>query len=231
MRGVLADEIVEREYAQRRAAMVEEVSEMAREVAPSYGGTPLSPEVLEAMSRVPRHLFVPQQEQRYAYQNRPLSIGHGQTISQPYIVALMSDLLAVKAGGRVLEVGTGCGYQAAVLAEMGVEVYSIEIVEPLARQAAETLQGAGYGRVRVMAGDGYLGWPEHAPFDGVIVTAGASHVPQPLLDQLKPGGRMVIPLGEAYNVQDLLLIRKGENGDTHSQNVIPVRFVPLTGGH
>jgi protein-L-isoaspartate(D-aspartate) O-methyltransferase len=211
--------------------MVEEVAEMAEDIAPSYGGTPLSPEVLAAMSRVPRHLFVPQDARRYAYQNRPLPIGHEQTISQPYIVALMSDLLAVKAGERVLEVGTGSGYQAAVLAEMGIEVYSIEIVELLARQAAETLQAAGYGQVHTRAGDGYQGWPEHAPFDGVIVTAGASHLPQPLLDQLKPGGRMVIPLGEAYDVQDLLLIRKDESGGTHTQNLIPVRFVPLTGGH
>ncbi len=227
----MADQALDTEYVQRRRAMVEEITEMAGELAPTYGGAGLSPQVLDAMLRVPRHRFVPEDERRYAYQNRPLSIGHNQTISQPYIVALMTDLMALDTGDRVLEVGTGSGYQAAVLAELGVEVYSIEIVEPIARQSAEMLQVLGYERVHVRVGDGYQGWPEHAPFDGVIVTAGASHVPQPLLDQLKPGGRMVIPVGEAFDVQELLLITKDEAGHMHRQQVIPVRFVPLTGGH
>lgn len=225
------DQTPDTEYAQRRRAMVDEIVALAGEVAPTYGGTPLSSRVLDAMMRVPRHRFVPEEERRYAYHNRPLAIGHNQTISQPYIVALMTDLLALKPGGRVLEVGTGSGYQAAVLAELGQEVYSIEIVEPIAQRTIELLQMLGYERVHVRAGDGYHGWPEHAPFDGVIVTAGASHVPQPLLDQLKPGGRMVIPVGEAFDVQELLLIHKDAFGQTHRQQVIPVRFVPLTGGH
>ena len=228
---VAADQVPDMEYAQRRRAMVEEIVEMAGEIAPTYGGAKLSSQVLDAMFRVPRHRFVPEDERRYAYQNRPLSIGHNQTISQPYIVALMTDLLALKAGDRVLDVGTGSGSQAAVLAEMDVELYSIEIVEPLAQQSAEVLHALGYERVHVRAGDGYQGWPEQAPFDSVIVTAGASHVPQPLLDQLRPGGRMVIPVGEAFDVQELLLIIKDEGGDTHRQQVISVRFVPLTGGH
>lgn len=219
------------EFAEFRREMVEEIALMAEEVAPTYGGEILSPQVLDAMSHVPRHLFVPEIERRYAYQNRPLAIGYNQTISQPYIVALMTDLLSVGPGDRVLEIGTGCGYQAAVLAELGIEVYSLEIVEPLAQRSAEVLQALGYKGVHVRTGDGYQGWPEYAPFDGVMVTAGASHVPQPLIDQLKSGGRMVIPVGEAFNVQELLLITKDETGHTHRQNVIPVRFVPLTGGH
>ncbi|OIQ87436.1 protein-L-isoaspartate O-methyltransferase [mine drainage metagenome] len=226
-----ADQAADLEYQQRRDAMVEEIVEMAEEVAPACGGMHLSPGVLDAMSRVPRHRFVPEDERPYAYQNRPLAIGHNQTISQPYIVALMTDLLALEPGDRVLEVGTGSGYQTAVLAELGTEVYSIEIVEPIARNAAGLLQALGYGRVQTKVGDGYQGWPEHAPYDGVMVTAGASHVPQPLLDQLRPGGRMVIPVGEAFDVQELLLITKDEAGHAHRRQVIPVRFVPLTGGH
>jgi protein-L-isoaspartate(D-aspartate) O-methyltransferase len=227
------DDPAEAVYAERRVAMVDEVAQMAQEVSPSPGGggPALSPAVLDAIGRVPRHRFVPEDERRYAYQNYPLSIGHGQTISQPYIVALMTDLLAVKPGDRVLEIGTGCGYQTAVLAEVGAEVYSIEIVESLAQQAAETFMALGYDQIHAQAGDGYHGWPEHAPFDGIIVTAGAPHVPQPLVEQLKPGGRMVIPLGDTWSGQELLLIRKDENGKTHQHNVLPVRFVPLTGGH
>lgn len=212
--------------------MVAEVEAMAEELNPAPDGTPaLSSAVLDALGRVPRHRFVPEIEQDFAYLNRPLSIGYGQTISQPYIVAFMTDLLKLKPGSRVLEIGTGCGYQTAVLAETGAEVYSIEIVEPLASQAAEILQTLGYRHVHVRQGDGYHGWVEHAPYDGIIVTAGASHVPQPLLDQLKPGGRMIIPLGEAYATQELLLISKDEQGAVHRHEVLPVRFVPLTGEH
>lgn len=219
-------------FSRARNAMVAEVEAMAEELNSAPDGTPaLSSAVLDALGRVPRHRFVPEVERDFAYLNRPLSIGYGQTISQPYIVAFMTDLLKLKPGSRVLEIGTGCGYQTAVLAETGAEVYSIEIVEPLASQAAEILQTLGYRHVHVRQGDGYHGWVEHAPYDGIIVTAGASHVPQPLLDQLKPGGRMIIPLGQAYATQELLLIIKDEQGAVHRQEVLPVRFVPLTGEH
>lgn len=219
-------------FSRARRAMVAEVEAMAEELNSAPDGTPaIASAVLDALGRVPRHCFVPEVERDFAYLNRPLSIGYGQTISQPYIVAFMTDLLKLKPGSRVLEIGTGCGYQTAVLAETGAEVYSIEIVEPLASQAAEILQALGYRHVHVRQGDGYHGWVEHAPYDGIIVTAGASHVPQPLLDQLKPGGRMIIPLGQAYTTQELLLIIKDEQGAVHRQEVLPVRFVPLTGEH
>ena len=219
-------------FSRARNTMVAEVAAMAEELNSAPDGTPaISAAVFDALGRVPRHRFVPEVERDFAYLNRPLSIGYGQTISQPYIVAFMTDLLKLKPGSRVLEIGTGCGYQTAVLAETGAEVYSIEIVEPLASQAAEILQSLGYRDVHVRQGDGYHGWVEHAPYDGIIVTAGASHVPQPLLDQLKPGGRMIIPLGQAYATQELLLIIKDEQGAVHRQEVLPVRFVPLTGEH
>jgi protein-L-isoaspartate(D-aspartate) O-methyltransferase len=184
------------------------------------------PRVLAAMRKVPRHLFVPPSMADEAYDDHPLPIGEGQTISQPYIVALMTEMLGLKGGERVLEVGTGSGYQAAVLAEIAGEVYSIEILEPLARQAGATLGRLGYGGVRVRAGDGYLGWPEAAPFDAVIVTAAPDHVPQPLLDQLKVGGRLVIPVGDFY--QELVVCTKSAAGVSR-RGVIPVRFVPMTG--
>lgn len=185
--------------------------------------------VLEAMRTVPRHRLVPDDVRAYSYEDTPLPIGWGQTISQPYIVALMTELAQVRPGHRVLEVGTGSGYQAAVLAQMGAEVYTIEILEPLAERAARDLQTLGYTNVHVRAGDGYLGWPEAAPFDAVIVTAGATHVPQPLIDQLKPGGRMVIPVGETLHNQSLRLLEKREDGSLEERDVLPVRFVPLTG--
>ncbi|MBI2104871.1 MAG: protein-L-isoaspartate(D-aspartate) O-methyltransferase [Candidatus Omnitrophica bacterium] len=183
------------------------------------------PRVLEAMRQVPRHRFVPPEIARLAYTDQPLPIGEEQTISQPYIVALMTELAAVQPGDRVLEIGTGSGYQAAVLASLGGEVYSIEILEGLARRAGETLQALGYA-VRVRAGDGFFGWPEAAPFDAILVTAAAPRVPQLLIDQLKEGGRLVIPLGEA--AQELAVFRKSAGG-LSERRVIPVRFVPMTG--
>ncbi len=197
------------------------------------GGEPVRSErVLEAIGKVPRHKLVPPSQVRYAYEDRPLPIGYGQTISQPYIVAKMTELLEPKKTDRVLEVGTGSGYQAAVLAELVAEVYTMEIVEPLGRQAAERLRELGYENIHVRIGDGYAGWPEKAPFDAVIVTAAPDHVPQPLIEQLKPGGRMVIPVGERYQTQELLLITKGSKGprDIRIQRVMPVIFVPLVRG-
>jgi protein-L-isoaspartate(D-aspartate) O-methyltransferase len=185
------------------------------------------PAVLAALSRVPRHLFVPGAGSPEAYADTPLPIGYGQTISQPYIVALMSSLLAVKPGDRVLEIGTGSGYQAAVLAELGAEVWTLEIVEPLGEQARQTLAGLGYRNVHVRVGDGYRGWPEQAPFDGIIVTAAPPQIPKPLLDQVKAGGHIVLPVGETW--QDLLVLTKRPDGAFDQRTVLPVRFVPMTG--
>jgi protein-L-isoaspartate(D-aspartate) O-methyltransferase len=191
----------------------------------------LDPKVVEAMRQVPRHLFVPDEIRPYAYRNTALPIGHEQTISQPYIVALMTHLLQVEPGHRVLEVGTGSGYQAALLAQLGARVHSIEIVEPLAREAAARLKALGYANVEVRAGDGYLGWPEAAPFDRIIVTAGAPHIPRPLLDQLKPGGRMVIPVAAAGgDGEELILVEKDRGGKVRRRAILPVRFVPLVRG-
>ncbi len=185
------------------------------------------PRVLRAMRNVPRHLFVPESQRRHAYEDRPLPIGHRQTISQPYIVALMTELAAVKPDDRVLEIGTGSGYQAAVLAEMGVRVFSIEIVEPLAKRAKKTIDALGYGkRVEVRHGDGYAGWPAHAPFDAVVVTAAPPKIPEPLKQQLKVGGRLVIPVGDYF--QKLVVVTRTETG-FRKRSVAPVRFVPMTG--
>jgi protein-L-isoaspartate(D-aspartate) O-methyltransferase len=184
--------------------------------------------VLAAMRKVPRHLFVPSESVAQAYEDYPLPIGHGQTISQPYIVALMTELLDPKRSDTVLEVGTGSGYQAAVLAELVAKVYTIEIVEPLGKRAGKVLHELGYRNVEVRVGDGYGGWPAAAPFDAIIVTAAPAAVPQPLIDQLKPGGRMVIPVGEMFYAQELLLVHKESDGKTTTRRTLPVRFVPLT---
>jgi protein-L-isoaspartate(D-aspartate) O-methyltransferase len=183
--------------------------------------------VLAAMAKVPREEFVPSEAHDFSYTDQPLPIGYGQTISQPFIVALMTEQLQPSPKHRVLEVGTGSGYQAAILGELVVEVYSVEIVEPLARNAEATLQRLGYKNVHVKAGDGYRGWPEFAPFDAIIVTCAPDHVPQPLVDQLKEGGRMVIPVGGAGE-QELYLLEK-KNGQLRQRAVEPVRFVPMTG--
>ncbi|HVW65213.1 MAG TPA: protein-L-isoaspartate(D-aspartate) O-methyltransferase [Nitrosospira sp.] len=215
------------DYGAKRHKMVEEVlADLA-----ANGNPAPSPDVVKAMEKVKRHRFVPDWLTRFAYINRPLPIGHGQTISQPVIVALMTDLIEVKAGDKVLEIGTGSGYQAAVLAEIVKSVYSMEIIEPLGKEAAERLAALGYGNVQVKLGDGYYGWPAEAPFDAIVVTAAASHVPPPLIAQLKPGGRMVIPLGAQFMTQYLMLVEKRPDGSVSSRQVIPVGFVPLTGGH
>ncbi|MCB1102067.1 MAG: protein-L-isoaspartate(D-aspartate) O-methyltransferase [Kiritimatiellae bacterium] len=184
--------------------------------------------VLSAMRAVPRHLFVPESSARDAYRDCPLPIGLGQTISQPYIVALMTELAQVKAGDRVLEIGTGSGYQTAILAEIAKEVFSVEIVERHAVAAAQRLAGLGYNRVKVRAGDGYQGWPEFAPFDAILVTAGAEALPRPLLEQLKPGGRLIIPVGPVGGVQSLRVVSKDLDGSVSDKDILPVRFVPFT---
>jgi len=185
--------------------------------------------VLDAMGEVPRHLFVSDEFLREAYADHPLPIGHGQTISQPYIVAYMTGLLELKPGGRALEIGTGSGYQAAVLSELTPHVFSIEIIRPLAEQAAERLRKLGYATVQTKQEDGYYGWKEHAPFDAIIVTAAAGHVPPPLVEQLKPGGKMVIPIGDVFETQHLVVVGKDKDGRVSARSVLPVRFVPMTG--
>jgi len=215
-------------YALSRAEMVQEIEAQVRATQSYLGKDELDPRVTQALAAVPRHAFVPEPMQEMAYLNQPLPIGYDQTISQPYIVAVMTDLLGVFAGGRVLEVGTGSGYQAAVLGELCESVYSIEIIEPLGLETAELLKELGYTNVHVRTGDGYLGWPDEAPFDGIIVTAAAPEVPPPLLEQLRPGGRMIIPVKQGMWSQDLLLIEKDAQGEISRREILPVRFVPLT---
>ena len=212
----------------QRRRMVEEIVALAREARAATGRAALSERVLAAMAKVPRHELVPADQKAIAYANRPLPIGLGQTISQPFIVALMTDLMEVKPGDRVLEIGTGSGYQAAVLAELAATVYTVEIVEPLAREAAGRLNQLGYRNVVAKVGDGYLGWPEHAPFDAIMVTAAPREVPQPLIEQLKPGGRLVVPIGGQAAGQALLLIEKKTDGTVMRRNILAVSFVPLT---
>ena len=186
-----------------------------------------NPIVLAAMRKVPRHLFVPSQSVAVAYEDHPVSIGNQQTISQPYIVALMTELADPKPNSKALDIGTGSGYQAAVLAEICQSVHSIEIIEPLANDARERLKRLGYSNVEFRCGDGYQGWAEHAPFDVVIVAAAPEHVPQPLIDQLAPGGRMVIPVGKRS--QELMLIQRSKDGTVQKRSIVPVMFVPMTG--
>ncbi len=183
--------------------------------------------VLEAMQAVPRHLFIPEENRSYSYYDQPVPIGFGQTISQPYIVAFMTELLKLGKEDVVLEVGAGSGYQAAILSKLVKQVYTIEIIEGLGKEASKRLKTMGYDNVEVKVGDGYKGWLEHAPFDAIIVTAAAEHIPQPLVDQLKPGGRLVIPVGGVYEVQDLMLITKDASSKVVKESIIPVRFVPL----
>jgi protein-L-isoaspartate(D-aspartate) O-methyltransferase len=217
------------EFAVQRQKMVDQILAAAR--LASTDRSTIDSKVIAALARVPRHRFVPRDQEPAAYENRPLPIGHGQTISQPYIVALMTDLLKLQRDHVVLEIGTGSGYQAAVLAELTATVCTIEIIEPLARQAEERLRQQGYAGVRTRVGDGYYGWEECGPFDSIIVTAAASHVPPPLVKQLKRGGRMVIPVGAPFLTQYLMLVEKNPDATVTTRQVLPVIFVPLTGKH
>ncbi len=190
------------------------------------------PIVLDVFRQVPRHRFVSEALVPYAYEDRPLPIAYGQTISQPYIVAKMTELLQPRKNHRVLEIGTGSGYQAAILSRLVADVYTIEIIEPLGSSARERLATLGHKNVEVRVGDGYYGWPEKAPFDCIVVTAAANHVPPPLIEQLKPGGRLVVPIGNPFKTQRLMLVTKGSKGprDIRVQDIMPVRFVPLVSG-
>jgi len=218
------------DYALARADMVD-VVEFYATLARDTGEAPLDENVMASLGTVERHEFVPARQQPFAYENRPLPIGHGQTISQPYIVALMTDLIKLDADDVVLEVGTGSGYQAAILAKLVKHVYSIEIIEALADESAARLKRLGYDNVTTTLADGYYGWEAHAPFDAIIVTAAASHVPPPLVQQLAPGGRMIIPIGGRFMTQQLLLLEKTDDDEVITRQVAAVRFVPLTGKH
>jgi len=220
----------EANYAAARAAMVEELWLYAQFVDDTDEAR-VSDAVMASMNTVKRHELVPLAERRFAYENRPLPIGYGQTISQPYIVALMTELIEPDANDVVLEVGTGSGYQAAVLAELVDHVYSIEIIEALATRARQDLERLGYNNITTKLDDGYYGWREHAPFDAIVVTAAASHVPPPLIEQLKPGGKMIIPVGSRFMTQTLLLLEKTDKGEVITRQYGAVRFVPLTGEH
>jgi len=212
----------------RRAEMVRTVASEAHYAADALNSPRFDPRVLEAMAKVPRHRFVPESLRNSAYANRPLPIGYGQTISQPFIVALMTDLIDPGPQDRVLEVGTGSGYHAAVIAELVERVCTVEIIPALGRSSAERLARLGYRNVQTKVDDGYFGWPDCGPFDGIVVTAAASHVPRPLIEQLKPGGRMIIPVGSAFFFQHLMLVEKRADGMITSRQLLPVRFVPLT---
>jgi protein-L-isoaspartate(D-aspartate) O-methyltransferase len=194
------------------------------------GKDALDPGVMDAMARVPREEFVPPELNYAAFDNGPLPIGYGQTISQPYIVALMTDMLQLEAGHRVLEIGTGSGYQTAILSLLCERVYSMEVVTELSEAATKRLKRLGYNTIETCAGSGYDGWAEHAPYDGIIVTAAATHIPPALIEQLKPGGRLVIPVGQPYSHQELMLVEKDQRGASHAKSVLGVAFVPLVGG-
>lgn len=222
---------MEEHYMQKRQHMVRLIEQDVHQTSKYLDTEALDSKVLQAIGTVPRHKFVIPETLEEAYHNNPLPIGYGQTISQPYIVAIMTDLLKLSAGDTVLEIGTGSGYQAAVLSELVKQVYSIEIIAPLAEQASLRFKDLGYTNISTKIADGYYGWEEHAPFDAIIVTAAASHIPHALLEQLKPGGRMMIPVGSNFMTQQLLLITKDPDGQLQTRQILPVRFVPLTGKH
>jgi protein-L-isoaspartate(D-aspartate) O-methyltransferase len=226
----LTEEPQAQDFLAQRARMVSEIEAMYAETRFETGLARMSPAVRAAMGKVERHRLIPDSQRGAAYRNHPLPIGSGQTISQPYIVALSTDLLGLTSSSVVLDVGTGSGYQAAVLAEIASKVYSIEIIASLGNEARKRLEELGYGNIEVRIGDGYQGWPEKAPFDAIVVTAAAPQVPPALVAQLKPGGRMVIPVGSGGDVQYLLLIVKRADGGYDEKRVLPVRFVPLVPG-
>ena len=211
-----------------QAAMLSDIEREVAYTRHEIGRDAFAPRVMAAMAAVPREQFVPEASRRQAFANGPLLIGHGQTISQPYIVALMSDLLAPRPQDNILEIGTGSGYQSAVLAELVRQVYSVEIIAALATAAGQRLARLGYANVSVRHADGYLGWPEHAPYDGIVVTAAAPRVPPPLVEQLKPGARLVIPVGLPGGVQELQVVDKHADGTIETRNILRVMFVPLT---
>jgi len=223
--------IEKQSFSAARLQMVREIRRDVKETSFYLGRKALSEKVMTAMATVTRHLFVPAELEELAYENRPLPIGHGQTISQPYIVAVMTDLLDPEPSDKVLEIGTGSGYQAAVLAELVRQVYTIEIIEPLYANALEIFRRLGIEKIQARNGDGYYGWPEEAPFDGIIVTAAASHIPPPLVSQLKNGGKMIVPVGSFFSVQQLVVVEKNKEGAVTIRQILPVNFVPLTGGH
>jgi protein-L-isoaspartate(D-aspartate) O-methyltransferase len=209
---------------QRMLAAIESEVDYTRSM---IGKDKLDPRVMEAMSSVPRDDFVPSDLKYAAYDNCPLPIGHGQTISQPYIVALMTDLLEATQNDIVLEIGTGSGYQSAVLSQLCRKVYSMELIAALSEAAAARFKILGYDNIETRIGNGYNGWPEHAPYDGIIVTAAAMYIPQALIEQLKPGGRLVIPVGQPYGFQELMLVKKDDQGEIHVNDILGVSFVPL----
>jgi len=217
------------EYHRQRSKLVDTIKTEVQLTAHYLGRDTLNPTVLKALGTVPRHEFVPKLYRSRAYQNQPLPIGYGQTISQPYIVAIMTDLLDPKSSDRVLEIGTGSGYQAAILSELVAQVYTIEIIPLLGSEADQRLRRLGYQNIHTRIGDGYYGWPDQGPFDGIVVTAAASHIPPPLIEQLKPGGRMIIPVGSPFLTQQLVLITKQLDNRITTEQLLPVRFVPLTG--
>lgn len=219
------------EFDSKRHKLIKQIEADVRETSLYLDKEKLDSRVIKAMRDVPRHEFVRNRLQQFAYENRPLPIGYGQTISQPYIVAIMTDLIKPKKDHRILEIGTGSGYQAAVLAELVKQVYTIEIIRPLAKESAKRLKKLGYHNVKTRLGDGYYGWDEFAPFDAIVVTAAAGHVPPPLLKQLKPGGRMIIPVGSRFMTQQLLMVNKDAQGKITTEQILPVMFVPLTGKH
>ena len=221
----------EDDYARQRENMIRAIEADVNATSIYIKKEALDPRVMEAMNTVPRHALVPINQRSNAYLNRPLPIGYGQTISQPYIVAIMTDLLNPQPEHKILEVGTGSGYQAAILSRLVRQVYTIEVIEALGKRAKVDLAELGYDNIQTQIGDGYYGWRQHAPFDGIVVTAAASHVPPPLIQQLKPGGRIIIPVGSRFLTQQLLLITKDEGGNLTTRQILPVRFVPLTGSH
>jgi protein-L-isoaspartate(D-aspartate) O-methyltransferase len=223
--------IAEDPYTKERARMVQEIEAEAEYTSRLTGKGSFDARVMAVMNTVARHKFVPSDTESLAYLNQPLNIGFGQTISPPYIVALMTDLLALRKDDIVLEVGTGCGYQTAILSELAKQVYTVEVIGDLSEQARQRLSTMGRKNIEFRVADGYHGWSQHAPFDAIMVTAAADTIPKPLVDQLKPGGRMAIPVGTAYSGQTLTLVQKDKAGSITKKRVLPVAFVPLTGRH